>query len=515
MMSRRSARITCALMLAACGCADSGPRPVSEERGTTILDATVIDGTGSPGVVADVRIAADRIVAIGELDPEPGDRGGEASGLVLAPGFIDTPSHAADDIGDRRDARAAVNQGITTVVGGADGFSHHPLADFFANLDRAPATVNVASFAGHNTYRSQVMGEDFQRTATEAEIRLMEQRLVQDMEAGALGLSTGLEYDPGIYSTTDEVVALARIAAQYSGRYTSHLRSEDRSFWQAVDEIVSIGREAGIPVNITHIKLAMQSSQGRAEELIARLDAARAAGIEVSADIYPYTYWQSTLEVLFPERDFDNPESARFAVTEVSTPAGMLIADFQPEPELAGKTLEDIATLRGTDPATTLMDLIRQAGQYRGETGEQSVESVIAVSMAEEDIERLLRWPWTNICTDGELWGSHPRGFASFPRVLGRFVRERGVLSLEEAIHKMTQRAAQMVGVQQRGLIAVGNFADLVLFDPELVIDTATTDDPHGDSEGIHEVWVNGEVVWEAGDVTDARPGRALRRADA
>jgi N-acyl-D-amino-acid deacylase len=483
--------------------------------GTTIVGATVIDGTGAPPVATAVRIVGDRIEAIGDLTPHPADTVIDATGLVLAPGFIDTHSHADDDILQHPDARAAVNQGVTTMVGGADGFSHHPLAEFFATLEATPIAVNLASFAGHNTYRDRVMGEDFRRAATDQEVDAMKPLLEEDLAAGALGLSTGLEYDPGIYSTPEEVVALSKVAAAYGGRYTSHLRSEDRYFWEAVDEILNIGRQADIPVNITHIKLAMQSSHGEAEQLLARLDAARAEGVEVTADIYPYTYWQSTLEVLFPERDFDNPESARFAVTEVSTPAGMLIAHFAPEPDLAGKTLEEIAAGRDTEPATTLMDLIREAQEYRDETGEESVESVIAVSMTEEDLDHLLRWPWANICTDGELWGSHPRGFGSFTRVLGHYVRERQTLTLEEAIHKMTGRAAATIGLTGRGRIAFGLPADLVLFDPLTVTDRATTDDPHRDSAGIHKVWVNGELVWDEGEITEARPGRVLRRPSA
>lgn len=512
-MRTLKALTVCLLVLTGCSRTPNDLETSDREGATMIVGARVIDGSGSPAVEKDVRIVDDRIVAIGELESESGDTVIEASGLVLAPGFIDTHSHADGDITERLDARAAVSQGITTVVGGADGFSPFPLADFFATLEETPPTINLASFAGHNTYRDRVLGDDFRRPSTASEIETMQDLLLGDMNAGALGLSTGLEYDPGIYSTTDEVISLSRVAAGYGGRYTSHMRSEDRAFWDAIDEILTIGREADIPVNITHIKLAMQSSLGKADRLISQLDEARQQGIEVTADIYPYTYWQSTLEVLFPERDFDNPESARFAISEVSTPSGMLITRFEPEPALAGKTLEEIATLRNRDPATTLMELINEAQLYRDKTGEEYVESVIATSMAEEDIDRLLNWPWTNICTDGELWGSHPRGFGSFPRILGRYVREREAIGLEEAVHKMTERAALTAGLDRRGRIEAGMFADLVLFDPTSVADRATTDAPHEDSEGILQVWVNGEIVWDQGEVTTARPGRVLRRA--
>ncbi len=256
----------------------------------------------------------------------------------------------------------------------------------------------------------------------------------------------------------------------------------------------------------------MRSSHGQSERLLAKLDQARAAGVEVTADIYPYTYWQSTLEVLFPERDFDNPEAARFAITEVSTPEGLRLSRFKPDPSLQGRTLAEIASQRGTEAGTTLMDLIREAQAYRRDSGEQEVESVIGVSMDEADIERLIRWPYVNVCTDGELWGSHPRGFGSFPRVLGRLVRERGVLSLPEAIHRMSGRAAATIGLSDRGLIQAGRFADLVLFDAASVIDRATLEQPHAESAGISKVWVNGRLVWSESETTAERPGRVLRR---
>ena len=502
------------LWIGGCAPADDALEPAPKPPDDTLIqNATILDGSGAPPFTADVRLAGERIVAVGRLEAGPEDTIVDATGLALAPGFIDTHSHADADILERPDARAAVSQGITTVVGGADGGSQSPLTDFFSKLEETPPTVNVASFAGHNTYRDQVLGDDFRRPSTPGEVEAMRQLLAADMESGALGLSTGLEYDPGIYSNTEEVVILAREAAARGGRYTSHLRSEDRAFWEAMNEILSIGREAQIPVNVTHIKLAMQSSLGEAERLLSILDQARGEGIEVTADIYPYTYWQSTLEVLFPERDFDNPTSAEFAVTEVSTPEGMLIARFQPQAEYAGMTLAEISETRGTAPADTLMDLIREAQAYREETGEESVESVIATSMSEADIDTILRWPYTNVCTDGELWGRHPRGFGSFPRILGNHVRERGILTLEQAVHKMTDRAAASAGIQDRGRLEPEMFADLVLFDPATVTDRASTEDPHADSVGILKVWVNGQVVWDQGEVTAARPGRVLRRA--
>ncbi len=476
---------------------------------TLIAGASVVDGTGAPPFTADLRIEGDRIAAVGDLEPEPGEPVVDAAGLVLAPGFIDTHSHADSAALTHRAAVAAVSQGITTTVGGQDGESELPLSGFFARLAERPAAINMASYSGHGTLRMRVLGDDFARTANPTEIEEMEALLADEMEAGSLGLSTGLEYDPGIYSTTAEVVALARVAAASNGRYISHIRSEDRRFWEAIEEILTIGREAGLPVQISHVKLALRSLHGQAEKLIATLDEARASGIDVTADIYPYTYWQSTLTVMFPDRNYADRAAAEYAVEELAAPEDMLIPVFAPEPALAGKTLAQIAALRGTDPAATLMDLIRQAEAWRAahEVDEgigTDVESVIATSMDEGDIDLLVAWPWSNICTDGELDGTHPRGFGSFPRVLGRFVRERHVLTLEDAIHKMTGQAAANLGLQNRGRIEPGAFADLVLFDPDTVLDRATALEPQATSVGIELVWVNGRPG--VAGRTDERP---------
>ena len=402
------------------------------------------------------------------------------------------------------------------MITGQDGWSQSPLEEIFEGLEKRPAAVNLASFAGHGKLRAEVMGEDFRRHATGAEVEAMIQLLERELSSGALGLSSGLEYDPGIYSATDEVVALAKVAAAVGGSYISHIRSEDRRFWEAIEEILTIGREAGIPVQISHIKLALTSLHGQAEGLLERLDQAREEGIEVTADIYPYTYWQSTLRVMFPDRDYEDPAAAAFAIEQLALPEDMLISAFAPDPELAGRTLAEISELRGTEAAATLIDLIRESEQWRAklgdDKGETEVESVIAVSMREPDIERLMAWPHTGFCTDGALDGAHPRGFGAFSRVLGRYVRERGVLTLEEAIHRMTAMNAARFGLGARGTVEVGQIADLVLFDPDTILDLATTDEPHALSTGVERVWVGGRVVYEAGRATGRRPGRVLRR---
>lgn len=504
-------QVAALLMFALSGCAG---RP-DGARSILITNATVVDGTGAPPRLASVRITGDRIAYVGDLEAGPSDIIVDARGLVLAPGFIDTHSHADIALWEHRDALAAVSQGITSAIVGQDGGSPRPLDAFFARLEREGAAINVGSYVGFGTLRSEVLGEDFRRPATAGEIERMRALLRAEMEAGALGLGTGLEYDPGIYSSPDEVIALAREAAAHGGRYTSHIRSEDRWFWEAIDEILNIGREARLPVQISHIKLALRRNHGQAQRLIEILDAARDTGVDVTADIYPYAYWESTLTVMFPDRDFENLETARFALSEITTPDGAYLGYFEPHPDYAGKTLQEVAEMRGVDAPTALVELIRESEAYKKKTGEEDVESLIATSMDEADIERLMRWPHTNLGTDGDLDGSHPRGFGSYPRFLGRYVRERGVMDLATAVHKASGLAAAHMGIRDRGVIRPGMLADLVLFDADRVLDRATPQAPHALSVGIHRVWVNGEVVYEDGRTTGRLPGRVIHRAQA
>jgi N-acyl-D-amino-acid deacylase len=495
------------LLSAAVPAMAQAPVPV---RPVLIRGAIVVDGSGGPNRVADVRISGGTIRQIGQLAPSPGDSVVEARGLVLAPGFIDTHSHHSGGLDREPTALGAVSQGITTIVVGQDGGSYFPLADWFARREQHPAAVNVASYVGHGTLRERILGEDFKRQATPAEVRHMAALLDGEMAAGALGLSSGLEYDPGIYSSTDELVALAKVAARHGGRYISHVRSEDRHFWAAIDELITIGRRAGLPVQLSHAKLAMRSVWGKADSLIGILDRARASGVRVTLDIYPYTYWQSTLTVLFPERNFQDTAYARFALTEVTTPDSAILGDFEPDTTLAGKSIAEISALRHTEPAVTLMDLIAEAGKPKPGGGEYD-ESVVAVSMVQSDIDRLWRWPFANVCSDGSLNGAHPRGFGAFPRFFRMAVRERHLLSLEEAVRRATSLAAANVGITNRGRIAPGFFADLVLLDTAQLADRATPKEPHLTATGVRAVWVNGALVYN-GSVTGVFPGRVIRR---
>ena len=486
--------------LNACGPTSKGP-----PGDLFFADARLIDGTGAPGRVADVRVRDDRILEIGNLRIREGETEVGATDLVLAPGFIDTHSHHDRGLTQMGDALAAVSQGITTIIAGQDGGSPFPLSGFFGELETTPVAVNVAAYTGHNTLRSAVMGGDFRREATLEEIDEMRTLLRRELDAGALGLSTGLEYDPGIYSATTEVVALTREAAAVGGRYISHMRSEDRAFFKALRELLHIGRETGIPVQISHMKLAMKSLWGRTDEALALLNAARAEGVNVTADVYPYEFWQSTMTVLFPDRNFTR-EAATFALEELVPPEGMIIAAFEPEPLYVGTTLAEIAEQRGKDPVTVYLELLAEADAIDGR------ESIIGRSMTTEDIASLLSWPFTNVSSDGGLAGRHPRGYGAFTRVLAQHVRDRGDFSLETAIYKMTLLAAENTGLSGRGTITEGAFADLVLFDPTTVSDRSTPEEPNLPSVGIVGVWVNGKQVYKDSSTTGNRPGHVLRR---
>jgi N-acyl-D-amino-acid deacylase len=338
----------------------------SDQDGFLIQNVRIIDGTGSESFNGAVRVQGQHIVASGKLEPQENERVIDGKGQVLAPGFIDTHSHMAGDIEEERGALAAVSQGITTSIGGQDGSSPLPLSDYFDRLEHQPAALNVAYFSGHNTVRRKVMGDNIRRPANDAETEAMTALLETDMKAGALGLASGLEYEPGIWSETSEVITLAKVAAEYQGRYISHVRSEDRWFLEAIDEIIEIGRAAKIPVQISHLKLAMKNLWGRAEEVLAKLDAARSEGIDITADMYPYEYWQSNIMVLVPSRNLDARSEFEVALAEIAPPEGLWFTRFEPQPAYEGLKLTEIAELRELDPVTTLMQLARESIEFDG-----------------------------------------------------------------------------------------------------------------------------------------------------
>ena len=488
--------------------------PVSELNSKDILikNVFIINGLGDLRKEGSVRISGETIKSIGNLEETSRDIVIDGNGLILAPGFIDTHSHHDEGLFIETGASAAISQGITTIVRGMDGSASGldergftSLARYSNFYDSHPVAINVASFSAHNSIRSQVMGKDYKREASEDEITRMQDLVALDMQAGAYGLSTGLEYDPGIYSSTKEVIALAKVAANYGGKYKSHIRSEDRYYWQAVNEIIEIGKQAQIPVNIDHWKLGAKFLWGKTSQVIEILDAARAQGIEITADVYPYVAWSSSITTLFPDRNFDDLNEAEFILENLASAEDIRFVHHSLHPEYVGKTVEEIAKDAGVENEVMLSRLASDS--YLNEA---LSEYVVAKGMIDSDVRILMNWSYANVTSDGGLECSHPRGCGSFPRVLGRYLGKDGIGSLERAVYKMTGLSAAQIGIKNRGIIKPGAFADLVLFDPVNIIDKATYENPQQRSRGIHSVWINGKRVLDQGKSTGVLPGRVL-----
>ena len=496
------------LMLPALLAMPAGPAVAAD---VLLQHVQVYDGTGAAPYTADVRVRANKIVAVApQLAPEPGEAVSDERGLALAPGFIDVHSHADAGLFEDLDAATVSRQGITTVVVGQDGESVFPMAAYRARLQATPPAINVASFAGHATLRMQVMGKDLYRASTPAEQTRMEALLQQEMLDGAFGLSSGLEYEQGHFATTEEVIGLAKVAAAGRGSYLSHVRDESNKVFESFDEVLRIGREAKLPVGITHIKMGATSVWHQAaKRMPAYFEQAKREGVQLTPDVYPYTYWHSTIRVLVPDRDFFNAEKVARALAENGGPGAIRFASYVPEPALAGKTLAEMATHWGITPVEAYMRTIRETAAQL-ETG-QPMEDIIGTSMSEDDVRWFVAHPDIAFCSDGALHGSHPRGAGAFPRILGHYVREEKALSLPEAIRKMTSLPASRLGLADRGRIAPGFVADLVLFDPAKVIDQSTIQNPEAPPLGIPAVMVSGEWVIRDGAVTGKRPGQALQ----
>ncbi|UFP93907.1 N-acyl-D-amino-acid deacylase family protein [Gloeobacter morelensis] len=476
-----------------------------------ITNALIYDGGGGAPFAGSVRVEAGRIAAVAPaLSVRPGERTRNLGGLTIAPGFIDMHSHADGAIFENPTADAAIRQGIATVFVGQDGESNYPLANFFARLDQQPAALNVASMVGHATLRREAMKPDALRASTPLELARMRTLLAQEMAVGAFGLSTGLEYPDGFSATTEEVVELANVVAPLGGFYISHMRDEGNAVFEAMAELVDIGAQAGLPVQISHIKLSTtpvwHQATVRVPQLIA---AARRRGVDLKADVYPYTFWQSTLRVIVPDRDYFNAAKVEKAIADNGGPERLRIVRYGPQPALAGKTLDQIARLWKVTPTQAFMRIVRETEPVGGG---QPAEGVIGTSVSEDDLRTFIAAPWTMFCTDGELNGAHPRGAGSFARILGKYVREEKVLPLAAAIYKMTALPASRLKLTDRGRIAPGFHADLVVFDPARVADRATVEAPLAPPVGIEAVMVNGEWVVDRGQVTGKRPGRVLRR---
>jgi len=525
-----------ALVLAACGVvpesADDAPtsRAADAPYDLVIVGGTVVDGTGADRFTADVGIRDGRVVDVARDGGLSGHGAEEidAAGLIVSPGFIDHHNHVQNQVHRRPLVENFIRQGITTILPSLhSGDQPYPLRDYIEDLEVAP---NIGFFAGHTWTRRQVLGME-DRAPTPEELDEMRDLVREAMEDGALGLASGLLYVPANYAEIEEVIELAKVAAEYGGIYYTHMRDEARGLLPAVREAIRIGAEGGLPVHINHFKAMGVDSWGKTVQSLALVDSARAAGIDVKVDVYPYTAGSTGSGVLFPQWVLAGGiDSFRVRVTDPETRARMepeikewmrrdwtggdlsriQFRTLRAFPEYNGRRMSDLAADRGlpNNDATGVQLAIelQLAGGF----------SAIYHFMDEADVIRIMRHPQAMFETDGDPVGyglgfPHPRSYGTFPRILGRYVREMGVLTLEEAIRKMTSMSTDQIGQSDRGRIAPGMWADITVFDADRIIDRADYVDPHRYSVGIHHVLVNGVPVILDGSVTGAKPGEVLK----
>lgn len=551
---RPFARIAPILFLAGTSACGSAPYDI------VIEDGLVIDGTGAPGAPADVGIRDGRVVAVGDLSRARAGRRIDATGRVVAPGFIDMLGQSELTILVNPHLPSKIFQGITTEITGeggsiapiddriieADrvGYEHYgiepdwrTLEEYFQRLERQGMGINLATYVGATQVRRMVLGDDDVQP-TPAQLDSMRALVEAAMLDGAVGLSTSLQYAPAPYATTEELIALASVASRYGGVYATHLRSEGSAVLEALDEAIRIGREADIPVEIWHIKAAGTPNWGRMPEIVAKVEEARSSGLDITADTYAYTAWFNSLSAFVPpwahdggverllERLQDPAARARIRRDmltpshawdnewqEIPGPEAVLVSVVQnPElRQLQGRTLAAIADERGVDAIDALLDILVEDHAY-------SYGAVFG--MSQEDVSLALSQPWVSVDNDSQgtapdgMLGQehpHPRAYGTFPRILRKYVREDGLLTLEEAIRKFTSLPATKMRLTDRGTLAPGQWADVVVFDPDSIRDLATFEDPNQLSVGMDWVLVNGVPVIADGEATDALPGQVLR----
>lgn len=473
----------------------------TDGRAWVIRGGLVADGTGSALRAADVRVVGDTITEVGTITTRADDRVIDAAGLVVAPGAIDAHNHSTDGFDADPDAVSQVSQGLTTLLVGQDGTSPFPLSDYLAKRRSSPSAVNVAVLVGHATIRRKVMGYDFRRTATPAEMARMDALVDQEMRSGAVGLSSGLEYEVGSYASTEEVVNMARVAARHGGFYISHIRDEADKSMDAVREALAIGEKAKIPVQITHIKLGTVGVWHKSNDVIAMIEAARARGVDVTADIYPYLAWQSNLKVLVPDKQYTNPASVKEALDDVGGGHNVQFTRLPKYPQYVGRRLDEAARAEGLSEVDFFIRIVAD-----GKVG------IIGHTMIADDMRAFMQRPWTMIASDGGINNNHPRGAGTFPRVLGPIVRDDRWLTLPEAVKKMTSMPASRVSLRDRGRIAPGMKADMMIFNAATIADRSTFEQPRLPATGMAYVFVNGRPVWADGRSTGIRPGVVLTR---
>jgi N-acyl-D-amino-acid deacylase len=557
----RTVRFQVLVILVLITCAASSS-PAHPEFDLVITNGRIIDGTGSPWYSGDIGVRAGRIAAIGNLADAPRARTVDAGGKVVAPGFIDMLGQS--DLTILVDPRlpSKIYQGITTEITGEGGsaaplndaimqadravYDHYhitpdwrTLRDYFARLEKQGMGINLASYVGATQIRRMVLGDD-DKQPTPEQLEQMKALVTQAMRDGAIGLSTALEYAPAPYAKTEELIALAGEASKSGGIYATHMRNESDAVLPAIDEALRIGKEAHIPVEIWHLKVAGKENWGRMPEVVAKINAARTEGIDVSANTYAYTAWFNTMSAFVPPWAHDggdaklverlkDPAMRALIRKELTTPSKDWDNEWQeiPGPEsvligvvqnpkllpLQGKTLADVAKIWNKDPMDALFDLL---------IADSAFTEVAVFGMSEPDVALALRQPWVSIDNDSAgtspegILGRehpHPRAYGTFPRILRKYVREEKLLTLEDAIRKFSALPAQRMRLTDRGVLKAGMWADVVVFDPATVRDLATFDNPNQLSEGMEYVLVNGVPVIDQGKMTGAKPGKILRGA--
>ncbi|MGI9202464.1 MAG: N-acyl-D-amino-acid deacylase family protein [Woeseiaceae bacterium] len=508
----------------------------SQEPLDIILESgSVYSGENTDSVIADVGIRGDRVVAIGDLGSRSAASRIDVSNLAVVPGFIDIHSHAVrsdpeDGIFRWPDAENLIRQGVTTVVGGPDGSSPLPISDTLDAIEQNPASVNFATFVGHGSIRRLIIGDD-DRAPTDDELGLMRGEVRAAMEQGAFGLSSGLIYLPGRFATTEEVIELAKVAAEYDGIYISHMREEGLDVLKSVEETIRIGEEGGLPTQLTHHKIVGAPMWGSSTETLRLVDEAIARGVDVSIDQYPYTASSTNLTILFPGWSLDggremllqrlaDPEQRQRIQQDIvyrievdrggNDPANVVLASCPHDNTINGLNLSELLALKEREvskenAAELLMELV-EAGNC----------SAVFHAINSEDVRNIMRHPATMPSSDGGIEGPservpHPRNYGTFARVLGYYVREQNVMPLHTAIHKMTMLPADRIGLSDRGRISEGAIADIAVIDPGTVIDKATFENPHQYAEGAHHVFVSGVAVLSGSQMTGERPGKVIR----
>ena len=493
-----------------------------------IRNGRVLDGAGNSWFIADLAIRGGKIAAIGKLDHYTAARTIDARRQIVAPGFIDVHAHVEFGLFDNPTSDNYVHDGVTTVITGNCGGSADSLKEFFARIDSTGTSINVASLVGHNTVRRQVLGLA-NRAATVEEQRRMEALVELAMKQGAVGLSTGLIYLPGLYSNTDEVIGLAKVAAKHHGLYASHIRDEGNKVTEAINEALDIGRAANMPVQISHFKVSAPANWGRSRETLALVEQARLDGLDVTIDQYPYTASSTSLSVMLPDwaveggndaikKRLADPAQRRKIAAEILDNARLnkrpdfsyaVVARHAADASLNGKSIAAINLLKGRPPKMeaeieTMLDLLVADGAQ-----------MVFHGMSEDDVRTIMRYPFNMVGADGGVQNGkgmpHPRSYGTNARILGKYVREEKIIGLEEAIRRMTSLAAQKFQLKDRGLLREGFAADIVIFDERQIIDKATFDNPHQFSAGISYVLVNGKTVIDAGRHTGIRSGAALK----